>query len=299
MRVWDAFFISSKRGPPEMFVRKIAWAICLATALLLPQVPVFAAGESEDLSNLRRDIEALKAGQQKIAQDLAEVKRLLQSGKMPPQRRQPVQDINLMMDVAGEPFQGEVNAPLTLVEMTDFECPFCSRHAIKVIPEIIRNYVSTGKLRYVVRDFPLQFHKKAKKAAEAAHCAGNQGKYWEMHKLLFANAKALGIEQLTGYAAQLALDTDAFTACLESEEFAEKILASQAEGSKAGVTGTPTTFLGWTQTDGKVKITKRITGAQPYQIFQQAIEGMLSSRDVNTPPKKAQPQSAQPTAVFR
>ncbi len=100
-----------------------------------------------------------------------------------------------------------------------------------------------------------------------------------MHKLLFENPKALGAEHLTGYAAQLTLDADAFNACLEGGEFTRKVQASQAEGSKAGVTGTPTTFLGRTQADGKVKLTKRITGAQPYPVFQQAIDAMLGAKE--------------------
>jgi len=141
----------------------------------------------------------------------------------------------------------------------------------------VKNYVATGKLKYVVRDFPLPFHKDAKKAAEAAHCAGSQGKYWEMHKLLFENQKALGAEDLAGYAADLKLNADAFNACMESGEYAGKVEASQAEGRKAGVTGTPTMFLGLTQADGKVKLTKRITGAQPYPVFQAAIQAMLSA----------------------
>jgi protein-disulfide isomerase len=189
-----------------MLVRKIAWAICLATPLLLLHSPVLAA-DAEDPSSLKRAIEALKAGQQEIAKDLAEIKRLLQSSRAPQRRRQTVEDVNVVMDVAQEPFQGDANAPLTLVEMTDFQCPFCGRHVKSRIPEIMKNYVSTGKLRYVVRDFPLPFHKDARKAAEAAHCAGDQGRYWEMHDLLFANQQALGADRLVAYAARVGLDT--------------------------------------------------------------------------------------------
>lgn len=282
-----------------MFVRKVAWAICLATTLVLPQLPVLAADEVNDLNSLKREIEVLKAGQRKIRQELAEIKRLLQSGGAPQRRRQTVEDVSVLMDVAQDPFQGDANAPLTLVEMTDFQCPFCGRHVQTVIPKIMKNYVSTGKLKYVVRDFPLPFHKNAQKAAEAAHCAGAHGKYWEMHDLLFANQKALGAEQLVGYATQLGLGAEAFAACLESGQFAEKVQASHAEGSSAGVTGTPSTFLGHTQADGKVELTKRITGAQPYPIFQQTIEALLASRNGNTQAKESQPRAAQPTTGYR
>lgn len=272
-----------------MFERKNRLAMHMAALLLALYLPLSAADEANDLSGLKQEIEALKAGQQQIGKDVTAIKQLLQSLRAPQQRRQRVQDVDLLMDVAQEPFKGDANAPLTLVELSDFQCPFCGRHVKKVMPEIMKNYVSTGKLRYVVRDFPLAFHKDAGKAAEAAHCAGKQGKYWEMHELLFDNPKALGAEHLPGYAAQLTLDADAFNACLEGGEFTQKIKTSQAEGSKAGVTGTPTSFLGRTQADGKVKLTKRITGAQPYPVFQQAIDAMLGAKDGDAAAKAAQP----------
>jgi protein-disulfide isomerase len=273
-----------------MFERRNLSAICIGLALLVPSLVVLAADEGEDLSSLIQDIEALKAGQQKIGKDVAAIKKLLESLSKPRERQKPVQDVNLVMDLAQEPFQGDANAPLTLVEMTDFQCPFCGRHVKTVVPEISKNYVSTGKLKYVVRDFPLPFHKNAEKAAEAAHCAEKQGKYWEMHALLFKNQKDLDKEHLAGYATQIGLDTDAFNTCLESNETAKKVKASQAEGRKAGVSGTPTMFLGRSLPDGKVKLTKRITGAQPYPIFQQTIDTMLGAKAGNAPDKAAQPQ---------
>ena len=99
---------------------------------------------------------------------------------------------------------------------------------------------------------------------------------------------ALGSEHLKGYAAQLTLDADAFNACLEGGEFTRKVQASQAEGSKAGVTGTPTTFLGRTQADDKAKLTKRITGAQPYPVFKRAIDAMLGAKEGDAPAKAAE-----------
>ena len=253
-------------------------AVCVAVLLLASCLPAWAADQADDLTSLKRDVEALKAGQQQIGKDVAAIKKLLEGLTAPRQRSQPVQDVNLVMDLAQAPSQGDANAPLTMVEMTDFQCPFCGRYAKGALPEILKNYVATGKVRYVVRDFPLGFHKNAKKAAEAAHCAGSQGKYWEMHNLLFENQKALGVDQLVGYATQLGLDVGAFKACLDSGEFAHQVEANQAEGSKDGVTGTPTLFLGRTQADGKVKLTKRITGALPYPIFQQTIDAMLGSK---------------------
>jgi protein-disulfide isomerase len=261
-----------------MFERRTWLATCVGLLLLASCLPAWAKDKADDLSSLKRDVEALKAGQEQIGKDVAAIKKLLQALNKPQKRREPVQDVDVVMDLAQAPSQGDANAPLTLVEMTDFQCPFCGRHANGVLPEIVKNYVATGKVRYVVRDFPLGFHKNAKKAAEATHCAESQGKYWEMHNLLFQNQKALDPEQLAGYATQLGLDVDAFKACLDSGKFAQKVAASQAEGSKDGVTGTPTVFLGRTQADGKVKLTKRITGALPYPVFKQTIDAMLSAK---------------------
>jgi protein-disulfide isomerase len=271
-----------------MFVRRNLSAICMGLALLVPSLPILA-DEAEDLSGLKQDIEALKDGQSQMGKDLAAIKEMLKSLNKPRPRRQPVQDVDVVMDLAQQPFQGDANAPLVLVELTDFQCPFCGRHVKQVMPEISKNYVSTGKLKYVVRDFPLPFHKNAEKAAEAAHCAERQGKFWEMHDLLFKNQKALDTEHLTQYATEIGLDPDAFKTCLESGELAEKVKASQDEGRKAGVTGTPTLFLGRPQEDGKVKLTKRITGAQPYPIFKKAIDDMLGAKDGDAAANAKQP----------
>jgi protein-disulfide isomerase len=275
-----------------MLERRNLSAICMGLAFLVLSLPISAADEAGDLSSLKQDIEALKAGQSQMGKDLAAIKEMLTSLTKPRPPRKPVQDVDVVMDLSQEPFQGDANAPLTLVEMTDFQCPFCGRHAKNVMPEILKNYVSTGKLKYVVRDFPLPFHHNAEKAAEAAHCAERQGKFWEMHDLLFNNQKALDPEHLTEYATQIGLDADAFGTCLESGELAEEVKASREEGRKAGVTGTPTMFLGQSQPDGKVKLTKRITGAQPYPVFQKTIDAMLGAKERDAAPTAKQAEKA-------
>jgi protein-disulfide isomerase len=129
----------------------------------------------------------------------------------------------------------------------------------------------------VVRDFPLEFHKNAFKAAEAANCAEEQGKFWDMQAKLFENQRALDVSQLPKYAAEIGLDTTKFQACLDSGKYAEKIKKEVEEGQKAGVTGTPAFFLGMTTpNDPKVKIVKTLKGAQPYAKFKEAIDSLLS-----------------------
>lgn len=115
------------------------------------------------------------------------------------------------------------------------------------------------------KDFPLEFHKDARKAAEASRCAGEQGKYWEYHDVLFANTNALGIDKLKKYAADLKLDVDQFATCLESGKYAASVSKDMAEGAQAGVTGTPAFFV-----NGRF-----LSGAQPFAAFQDAIEEAL------------------------
>ncbi len=146
------------------------------------------------------------------------------------------------------------------------------------MPQLGKEYVETGKIKHVFMDFPLPMHSNAMKAAEAADCAGDQGKFWEMHDKLFANQQALGPDGLLKNAEALGLDMTKFKECLNGGKHAEEIKKRMAEGQKAGVSGTPAFLLGFVESDGKVKATKKIVGAQPYTFFKATIDEMLSSK---------------------
>lgn len=129
------------------------------------------------------------------------------------------------------------------------------------------------------KDFPLEaIHPQAFKAAEAAQCAGEQGKFWQMHDTLFANMKALRPEDLEKYAKTEGLDMPAFQKCLESGKYAADIRSDMAEVRKAGITGTPGFLIGFVEPDDQVRAVKKIVGAQPYAAFKEAIEGILSQQ---------------------
>lgn len=160
------------------------------------------------------------------------------------------------------PSKGPENAPVTIVEFSDFQCPFCSR-AIGTVDEVTKTY--GDKVRLVFRQFPLDFHKQAQKAAEASLCANDQGKFWDMHDKLFANQSALGVDDLKKYAAELKLDTAKFNACLDSGEKAATVKADQADGSKVGVNGTPAFFINGVM----------LSGAQPFDEFKSVIDAEL------------------------
>ncbi|MDH7488785.1 MAG: DsbA family protein [Anaerolineae bacterium] len=167
-----------------------------------------------------------------------------------------------------DPVKGSPDAPVTIVEFSEFQCPYCGYYSREVFPKIDEAYIKTGKVKYVFRDFPLSFHSNAQKAAEAAGCAGQQGKFWEYHDVLFAHQDALDIPSLKQYAADLGLDTAQFDACLDSGTMAKEVAGDAADGQTYGVSGTPAFFVNGI----------RLNGAQPFEAFQELIEEELAKK---------------------
>lgn len=187
----------------------------------------------------------------------------------------PAAPANVDVNVANAPVLGNANAKVALVEFTDFQCPFCSQLFSNTFPQVKKEYIDTGKIKYMVRDFPLvQIHPFAQKAAEAASCANEQGKYWEMHDTLFKNQTALTIDDLKKYAADLGLNTSNFNSCLDSAKFSDKVKADTQEGEKYGVRGTPASFVGKVE-GNTVKQASIISGAVPFDSFKTAIDEAL------------------------
>ncbi len=164
----------------------------------------------------------------------------------------------------GAPAKGPESAPVTIVEFSDFQCPFCSR----VIPTLDKVTETYGdQVRLVFRQFPLHsIHPQAQKAAEAALCADDQGKFWEMHDALFQNQSKLQVADLKSRAAELELDAAAFEKCLDSGQHADRVTADLEAGMAAGVTGTPAMFI-----NGRF-----LSGAQPFEAISKVIDDELS-----------------------
>ncbi|WP_317987917.1 DsbA family protein [Hyalangium gracile] len=163
------------------------------------------------------------------------------------------------------PSKGPENAPVTIVEFSDFQCPFCSR-AKNTVDEVVKSY--GDQVRLVFRHFPLSFHKEAPKAAEASACAADQNKFWEYHDKLFANQQALTVDDLKKHAADLGLDTARFNECLDSGKKAELVKKDMADGEKVGVSGTPAFFI-----NGIV-----LSGAVPAEEFKTIIDSELKKK---------------------
>jgi len=171
-----------------------------------------------------------------------------------------IQTFNITKD---DHVRGAFNAPITLVEFSDFECPFCGR-IYPTFKSILSKY--DGKVRLVYKYFPLSFHPNAQKAAEAAECANEQGKFWEYHDKLFDNqAVGFSLDNFKSWAKDLGLDSSKFNNCLDSGKYADKVQADEKEGAAKGVRGTPATFI-----NGQL-----VSGALPLDSFTQIIDGLI------------------------
>lgn len=165
---------------------------------------------------------------------------------------------------ADGPSRGDGNAPVTIVEFSDYECPFCAR-AEPVLKQLLAEY--PGKVRLVLQQFPLGGHANAPKASEAALCAGEQGKYWEMHELLFAGQGALGVDALKGRARSLPIDAARFDACLDSGRMAPVVEANRKLGQEIGVDATPAFYVNG----------RPLSGAQPIERFRELVNHEISA----------------------
>jgi protein-disulfide isomerase len=170
-----------------------------------------------------------------------------------------------IVEVSAEdaPFKGPADAPITIVEFSDFQCTYCKR-VVSVLDQVLERY--PDKVRLAFRDFPIaNIHPQAEKAAEAAHCAAEQGKFWEFHDLLFEKQDAIPTTNFAEHAKALGLEVTTFQTCIDGGKYQEKVERNYAAGVKAGVSGTPAFFI-----NGRL-----LSGAQPLEAFKTVIDEEL------------------------
>jgi len=250
----------------------LSWTLCVATAVTAPAA---FAQSANDIGALRKEVEAMKASQTEMQKNIKIIKDILM-GKQPP-----LEDV--VVSTAGARILGDAKAKVMLVEFSDYQCPFCGRYANDTYSKIVDDYVKTGKVRYALRNFPLEsIHPFAEKAAEAAECAGDQGKYWEMHERLFKNQSQLDVKEFPGHAVVLGLDQEKFKQCIDTGKFTAKVKADIADGTKLNVRGTPTFFIGYPdpKDPSKLNAVKLLSGAQPLSAFTDILDALLN------PPKE-------------
>jgi protein-disulfide isomerase len=175
-------------------------------------------------------------------------------------------NVEVLKGVAGK---GSEDAPVTIQLWSEFECPFSARFYRDTLPQIEEQYIKTGKVMFIYKDFPLSFHANAQKAAEAGKCALEQDKFWEMHDKIYDSAGAgvkPTVENLKAWAGELGLKQGKFDECLDSGRMAAKVQADMQEGQQKGIRGTP----------GFLINDQPLSGAQPFSEFQKVIEAELA-----------------------
>jgi len=213
------------------------------------------------LSELRKEIKILKTDVQSLKENTVKKKTKKKSKQA---------EIDLRH---GFPM-GKETANYAVVEFTDYQCPFCLKHSKKTFPLIKQQYIDTGKIKYFIKDFPLDFHSQAKNASISSLCAGQQGYFWEMHELIFDNNKKLSEELFVQFAVQIKLDISSFKKCLSSTEAKQIVDNNISEGELIGVRGTPAFFVGKIK-DNKLIDIRALYGAQSFSSFSRVINTLM------------------------
>ena len=178
----------------------------------------------------------------------------------------PVIAPRVQVEIGDSPVLGSEDAPVTIVEFSDFQCPFCARWYAETKGQLEEQYINTGKVKLVYMHYPLNFHPEAVPAALASECAYEQGKFWEYHDLIFENPGSLGTASYKRWAGDLGLDQEQFDECYDSGKYDAEVKADLSEGQNAGIRGTPGFLV-----NGRL-----ISGAQPFAVFRDAIEAELN-----------------------
>ena len=199
-----------------------------------------------------------------------------------PTGNQPSGPVKVSVD--NDPILGDKNAPVTIIEFSDYECPFCKKSFTDMLPDLKKNYIDTGKAKLVYRDFPLSFHANAGKEAEAAECArslGNDATYYKFHDQIFTKTASggtgLALTELPVIAKNLGLSANQFQQCLDSGKYKDEVAKDMADGTAAGVSGTPSWIVGTSSKDGQIE-GQLIVGAQPFSAFKAIIDEKLKAK---------------------
>jgi protein-disulfide isomerase len=271
--------------PMPSFVRSlvlIAWCLTPAASFCADepnQQPPQAATPS-----IQQQLEELREGQRQLRNELEDIKKLLPTRPaLTNDETKPLTPKISSVDVYGEPFDGTNVARIAIIEYSDFDCSFCAKYARTVFPRINQEYVKTGKIRYFFRDLPERDETNSWLKARAARCAGDQGKFWEMHDLLFAQQEN-PIQDPTPLAQTIGLDVEQFGKCFSTWKYVENIQRSAEGAKRMGIFGTPAFLIGPVTKDGDfVWVKKVLVGAQTYDTFKAVLDELLAPVPVDNP----------------
>lgn len=208
-----------------------------------------------------------------ILNELRQIRQLLEKGSKPAATASVDSSGKVRMNLENGPWLGNKDAPLTIVEFTDYQCGFCQRFHTATFPELRKKYIDTGKVRFVSRDLPLDFHSNAFRAAISARCAGDQGQFWALRDLMVANPSRLSPEDILGYARDLKLKLPDFEACVKGGKYAEVVRADSAVASAIRIDGTPAFIIGKSTPEGVLGSV--VMGALPLQAFEGKLQELV------------------------
>jgi protein-disulfide isomerase len=257
-----------------MFRNPLIAAISVLTLLGCGSSSAQSPKEAEDL---KKEVEALKASQAEMQKSLDEIREFLRAATGG--RFGGPAIVGSSVGVDGAPVNGRPTAPVTIIEISDYHCPFCRRHFQQTQPQLNANYINSGKVRHVFLHYPIdQLHPDAFRSHEAASCASDQGKFWELHTKLFEKPVRT-IDQLVPLGQAAGLNVDAFRSCLESGKHSTEVKDSVARIQKMGISGTPAFLIGRTPSGKEpMKVSKFVEGAQSYEAFQKAIDEVMAEK---------------------
>jgi protein-disulfide isomerase len=259
------------RADIQLFSEKVMRFILAPMVMWLAAIPSAMAADGMTSTQANDILSELRAIHQLLERQNAAPTTQAAAAAQPPVYQRVV-----MPMPPGAASLGAANAPLVMIEFTDYQCSFCRRFHETAFKELNNQYIATGKLRYVSRDYPLDFHDNAGRASLAGRCAADQGKFWEMRSAMIEHNDHLQPQDLTQYAATLALDPDAMNQCIDSGRYNKLIEQDESDAKSVGVSGTPSFILGRIKNGNLEGI--RIVGAQPLADYKTQIERLLQDQ---------------------
>lgn len=252
------------------------WAgLCLeltACGTITPNKIASDEQQRAEQTALQQDMKLLREDMTQVKEKVAELHKMIADRIKAAQPKPAVTAV----DIDDDPALGSKDAELAILEFSDYQCPFCATFHNEIFPSLKKEFIDTGKVQFIYRDYAISFHTEAENAAVAANCAGEQHAYFPMQEILFREQEHLGKEAYKKFAEQLKLDVSAFNACMAKEEQRTEVKNDLAYAEELGVQGTPTFYIGRIK-DNQVVEVKEIVGAQPQEVFTAAIESFLTT----------------------
>jgi len=261
---------SSQKDNEKTTLKKSTFNVLVISLIIVAGIATFFAGTY--VSNLNSN----QISEAELDKAIAKLELKILQNQLP--AKQPTPQVKISAD--DDPVIGNTDAPITIIEFSDFQCPFCARFHTQTFPLILEQYIETGKVKLVFRDFPIQsIHPNALPASIAAECANEQGKFREMHDMLFDNQnqwnKQKTVDALSlfsKYATEIQLEQKTFDSCLTSGKYIDEIRKDLDDGRNYGVSGTPGFFVG----NEKIGFVE-LKGAQPFDSFKKIIDAQLEA----------------------